>query len=320
MVYGLVYLLYIFIQTVDRYGAKNDIGIGQSILRSIQHTPILLVFFAFLLWRIITLVRHPIRFRPVWDPLAFSFVLYYVALIALGLHSSYYYVPIAFLSLLYLSNILIWQIEKRPFRIAIVVFSMFAILSELPYTLAHFNARELYMQSRDMSVDALANLFHLRKPRVGPDIYFIDRALDYDTGQFEAYLGYRGIKYCRPDEQSDHMGGAGASRKGCIISVPIENSDFATVTQAQIISKLLSAGHRPVPGDLLLSLPNLSGNAIRIDSTAPCADALLTIDLVSVNRPQVGNAKRTIYSLRHKWSDIDADFTGYVYIFNGINR
>jgi len=229
-------------------------------------------------------------------------------------------VPIAFISIIYISNILSSQIEKRPFRIAIAACCMLAIIGEFPYTLAHFNIRELYMQSRDMAVDTLANLFHLDKPGHRPDIYFIDRSLDYDTGQFEAYLGYRGIKYCRPSERYDHNGVGDVTRKARIIPVPIDNSAHATVAQSQIIGKLLSAGHRPVPGDVLLSLPYLSGRAIKIDSTAHGADASLSIDLVSVNRPQVGNAKRTIYSLQHKRIAVDADFTGYVYIFNGINR
>lgn len=309
-VYAILYLLFIFVHIHKRYGSVNSGNLFQSLICSFEHAPILFVLFAYLAWRVVSVYRCFDLYKPIWDPLAFSFIFYYITLICLGMNSAYYYTPIVFVGLIYMLNVSSVQIQRRSLQYGIALFSLVIIAYELPDTIQHFRDRELFMQSRENAVDDIVKILKTNNHPTIPKIYFIERNINYDTTEFKAYLDYcLNIQYIT----NDLLTKSGLKKTNIALNVipfPITNQSPCLLSDVIILNQTFCSAEPPRIGDILISLPT---NAVAINISQHNSKMPLSLQLSNEDRPILSKSKQMIYSLFNKHPS--ASYVSYIYTF-----
>ena len=141
-IFAITYFFYIYLQTQERYGSKQDRGVVESLLSSFTQSPLVGLYFLVLIVRLLQLKKH--TWHPVWDSMNFSFIFYYLALIIMGLSNPYYYVPISFASIL-LSAKIISNLQLNLLgKTCLSLVGIFIVYIGVIDSLSFFRNRELY--------------------------------------------------------------------------------------------------------------------------------------------------------------------------------
>jgi hypothetical protein len=236
--YAIVYLIYIYIQTENRYGSESAASFLDTLVVAFQSSPLLLIYLFFLAWRLFEILKKRASLDPVFDFLAFSFLLYFFVLLKLGMANAYYYLPLSLMAILLAAKLISPKLPSFKWAAlnCIVLISLF--IFEIQQIASFFRSRELYMLSRDMFVDKINAHNDVRK------IYFVESADGYESGQLVAYLNYRipGKRFfvAQTDERQQLE----------THSTPVIPTTIDGIQKAEIQME---------SGDIVLALPNMGG-------------------------------------------------------------
>ena len=258
VVYGLVYFFYIFLQTKERYGKEQGLGLLDSFLTSL-HNPWVVIYLVSVIWRCLQIKRGSSRFDPVLDSMSLSFLLPYLAINYLGLTGSYYYLPIVFMGMILLTKTATPVSQKMRFRVGLAILCVAIIVSSLPSFFSFFRQRDLYMQTRQLSVELVDELIAKASAGSQPKIYFFERNQGYDVGQFVSFINFSLIDRNFFTEKLPNLD---FSQNGIPV-IPASGVDNKLNSLEEFRNLAEATGIPPSPGDLFIALPGSAGKGGR---------------------------------------------------------
>jgi len=112
IIYLILYYILIYCHITIPYASESNEGLIKTIIKMVYASPLLALFIFGLIIRGASLIGNPRSILPVWDPFAFSLVIYMAVLIYHGLWFYNYYLPVIFFSILYIPRTIVLDYNK----------------------------------------------------------------------------------------------------------------------------------------------------------------------------------------------------------------
>jgi hypothetical protein len=209
------------------------------------------LFVTVVLVRICLILRHQVAPLPFWDGLALGGVAYFFAYLYLSMFRSYYLAPVDLIAILYLGRFVVLSCKKLLSwgKIAAMPLALLVPLQNLAGSaLAVFDRKNVIHGKAE-----IASVVKTQYRRGGENHLrlFFPFASPYAIMEFGAYLDYRGIPVERAVREAGEMTsvvlatGAVAEDGPCV--------EWMTIRCHRV--------YKPVPGDLVIVLPDDGGSA-----------------------------------------------------------
>ena len=246
------------------------------------------LFVAVVLVRIYLILRHQVAPLPFWDGLALGGVAYFFAYLYLSMFRIYYLAPVDLIAVLYVGRLVVlsWKKLLSWGTIAAMPLALLVLLQNLAGSaLAVFDRKnvihgkaEIASRVKTQYGSGAENHLRLFFPFAGP----------YSIMEFGAYLDYRGI----PVERAVREAGE---------KISVVLATRAVAEDGPCVEGRTIRCHRvygPVPGDLVIVLPDDRGSAEEASVYRGRGELLLLFEPT----PSIPHWLHSLFAMLHPWN------------------
>lgn len=250
LVLGFTFLLYygsiMFHHTNLKYARDARLPEWKVLQLYLQKDVLAWFFAPVVIVRIYLIGRRRIQPSLLWDALSCGAMAYLLGFLCLGMVSDYYLLPVDVLAVMCLGRLMFlsWNKLSLPGKIAIVSALSLVLVQNTSHAAYRLYERKNLIQAKVQIANAI---LEYRRQHSEPRVrLFFPFATPYEIMEFGAYLDYRGV----PIEEADAM----SVGTNCVqlISPALPRTGLLQDYRS-IIGR---AGERPVPGDLVVILPD----------------------------------------------------------------
>jgi hypothetical protein len=231
-----------------RYADLNGVSWNKAILSYLRFDPLALVSAFVVLGRSYLILRGELVPSPFWDGLALGGVACYAAYICLRLFQPYYLAPVDFIAVLYVGRLVIlsWKNMANWGMVATALLVLAVLLQNISLSAFRLYERENLMHARSELADAIVSRRQSDPSHV--QRLFFAFSIPYVLTEFASYLIYRGL----PIEGYDTSAKSVNEHQVVIVSKLFIKDELCVDYR----SFVCHAGGTPMPGDLVIELPD----------------------------------------------------------------
>jgi len=256
---------------------------------------------AVVLVKIYLILRHQVAPSPFWDGLALGGVAYFCAYLYLRMFRRYYLAPVDLIAVLYVGRfvVLSWKKLLSWEKIAAIPLAFLILLQNLAGSaLAVFDRKNVIHGKAEIASVVKTQYRSGAENRLR---LFFPFASPYSIMEFGAYLDYRGIPVERAVREAGEMNG-------------VVLATGAVAKDGPCVEWMTTRCHRvygPVPGDLVIVLPDDRGSADEASVYRGRGELLLLFEPT----PSVPHWLHSLFAMFPPWNISDRWMDGSVTIW-----